>query len=58
MKNGTYTCSYHSPIGALILASDGVALTGLWFQGQKYESATLQDTATPRELPVFAQAKQ
>ena len=32
----TYTCTYASPLGEIVLASDGAALTGLWFAGQKY----------------------
>ena len=27
---------YTSPLGGITLASDGEALTGLWFDGQKY----------------------
>lgn len=46
-----------SPVGNLLLASDGQALTGLWLEGQKYFAATLDgDTAEQPELPVFRQA--
>ena len=31
-----YTSYYHSPIGRILLASDDLGLTGLWFEGQKY----------------------
>ena len=31
-----YTCKYLSPLGEMLLASDGEALTGAWFEGQKY----------------------
>ena len=31
-----YTCSYSSPLGEMLIASDGSAVTGLWFIGQKY----------------------
>ena len=31
-----YTCFYKSPLGGITMASDGNALTGLWFDGQKY----------------------
>ena len=31
-----YTAAYTSPLGPVTLASDGQALTGLWFLGQKY----------------------
>ncbi len=42
---------YPSPAGRMLLASDGAALTGLWFDGQKYFP---QRAMTPREdLPLF-----
>ena len=45
---------YHSPLGALTLASDGSRLTGLWFDGQKHFAATLHKEHEQRqELPVF-----
>lgn len=36
-----YTCSYSSPLGEMLIASDGSAVTGLWFIGQKYFGSTL-----------------
>lgn len=48
-----YTAEYHSPFGLLTLASDGTALTGLWFAGQKYFGASL-GTHQPAELPIFS----
>ena len=51
-----YVTKISSPVGNLLLASDGQALTGLWLEGQKYFAATLDDNATERsELPVFRQ---
>lgn len=35
----TYTHHYDSPLGEITMASDGEALTGLWFDGQKYFAA-------------------
>ena len=52
----TYTYHYASPLGGITLASDGRHLTGLWFDGQKYFSSTLEKTHEPKDLPVFAQA--
>lgn len=51
------TCTYHydSPLGGITLASDGSALTGLWFDGQKYFGATLPPICETRPLPVFEQ---
>ena len=31
-----YIHHYKSPLGGITMASDGKALTGLWFDGQKY----------------------
>ena len=52
-----YEGSYASPLGRIILGSDGEALTGLWFEGQKYERSTLKDAVIREDLPVFAQAR-
>ena len=50
-----YICHYHSPLGGITLASDGQALTGLWFDGQKYFADTLGGEYEERDLPVFRQ---
>lgn len=34
---------YASPIGRMLLQSDGSALTGLWLEGQKYEPSVPSD---------------
>ena len=58
-----HTFHYDSPLGGIVLASDGNALTGLWFGEQKYSgnSADTGDAGrdegkVPRRgiLPVFA----
>lgn len=46
---------YTSPIGGITFASDGEALTGLWFDGQKYFPNKLVDESTEAELPIFTQ---
>lgn len=51
-----YLSRYLSPLGGITLASNGTALTGLWFDGQKYYAANLTDEQTEKDLPVFAQA--
>ena len=38
------------------MASDGEALTGLWFDGQTYYAGTLTGTEQEADLPVFTQA--
>ena len=52
-----YTYSYSSPLGRILLASDGAALTGLWFEGQKYFAAALDGQHEEKALPVFEQTK-
>ena len=51
-----FTCRYHSPLGGIVLASDGKVLTGLWFDGQKHVPHHLTADSTGSELPVFRQA--
>ena len=46
-----YIHHYQSPLGGITLASDGKALTGLWFDDQKYFADTLE-----KDLPIFEQA--
>lgn len=54
----TYTAHYDSPIGGITLASDGHALTGLWFDGQKHFPSTLtKETSEDSDLPVFKQTR-
>ena len=48
---------YASPLGGITLASDGEALTGLWFDGQKYFADTLQEEYKEKPLPVFREAE-
>lgn len=50
-----YTAHYLSPLGAITLASDGTALIGLWFDGQKYFANTLEDTAKKKNLSLFTE---
>ena len=46
---------YISPLGGITLASDGEALTGLWFDGQKYFPHKLISESNEAELPIFTQ---
>ncbi|MBR6951432.1 MAG: methylated-DNA--[Oscillospiraceae bacterium] len=48
-----YVHRYASPLGGVTLASDGTALTGLWFDGQKYFASTLDPLHEEKNLPVF-----
>ena len=44
---------YPSPIGSITISSNGTALTGLWFDGQKYFAQTLSEPYEEKLLPVF-----
>lgn len=48
-----YIYKYQSPLGGITMASNGEALTGLWFDGQKYFGDTLREQREERKLPVF-----
>ena len=48
------TYHYDSPLGGITLSSDGEALTGLWFDGQKYFPCALLCGGEEKNLPVFA----
>ncbi len=50
-----YTFRYRSPLGSIILAGDGEALTGLWFDGQKYVPRSIISESTEAEVPDFTQ---
>ena len=53
-----YTYRYASPLGGITMASDGVNLTGLWFDGQKYFTADLPESHTKKYICVFGQTEQ
>ena len=48
-----YIYKYISPIGIITLSSNGTALTGLWFDGQKNFAQTLSKPYEEKLLPVF-----
>lgn len=55
----TYYRHYLTPLGEVTLASDGTALTGLWFVGQKYDGAAgivIDSCEIP--LSIFQQTEQ
>ena len=53
-----YIYHYDSPIGGMTMASNGEALTGLWFDGQKYFASTLSGKHMEKELPVFDRTRE
>lgn len=53
-----FTSHYTSPLGEMLLASDGDCLTGLWFEGQRFYAAGLsRDAREENGLKIFADAK-
>lgn len=52
-----YICKYLSPIGLITLASNGTAVTGAWFEGQKYYASTLKGAYEEKEVPSLSRAK-
>ena len=52
-----YIHHYRSPLGGITLTSDGTALTGLWFDGQKYFADGLDADHEERALSVFGAAE-
>jgi len=53
MKHYAYT---DSPLGRMLLTSDGHALTGLYFVGQKYQAVPPEDCVDEPRAQPFAQA--
>lgn len=51
-----YLHRFFSPLGEILAASDGEALTGLWFRGQKHCPDPAAGGYAEGELPVFALA--
>jgi len=57
-----FTRRYPSPLGEIFLASDGDALTGLWFDGQRFfPKETFEENCpkeiAPRERQIFSETK-
>ena len=52
-----YTQKYASPVGDMLLAADGIGLTGVWFDGEKFFADNLPAEHAERETPTLAVAK-
>ena len=48
-----YIRSYASPLGNITLACDGSALTGLWFDSQRFSRYTLSSSLRKSDVPVL-----
>ncbi|MBR6992936.1 MAG: methylated-DNA--[Methanobrevibacter sp.] len=51
-----YSTDYLSPLGEMIISSDGEAICGVWFYGQKH-FPSLDDFTQNDDLPVFSDVK-
>ena len=52
-----YFTTQTTPLGPILLSSDGDRLTGLWLEGQKYyPAAQAQSGQFQNDLPIFRQA--
>lgn len=52
-----YISYYESPLGKILLASDGTYLTGLWFVNQKYFAQNLTTATVASEKEIFTLTK-
>lgn len=52
-----FTCKIQTPLGEMLAASDGSALTGLWFEGQKHFATGLNLPGEAKKLPLFDEVK-
>lgn len=54
-----YITQYQSPLGKILLASDGENIIGLWLEGQKYFGDSVEGEKTQKdELLVFIAARE
>jgi O-6-methylguanine DNA methyltransferase len=54
----TYSTHYSSPVGSILLASNGESLVGLWIEGQKYFGDTVEEAMNEKfNLPIFTATK-
>jgi methylated-DNA-[protein]-cysteine S-methyltransferase len=56
MKTAVHFDTVRSPLGPLVLATDGFALTGAWFDGQRHQPPMDTTWARRPDVPVLRQA--
>ena len=56
MKSAVYFDYVSSAFGPIVLATDGIALTGVWFDGQRYQPPMDSRWERRRDLPILQQA--
>lgn len=53
-----YSTDYDSPIGKIIIVSDGEAICGVWFYGQNHFLSSINEDVIPNdELAIFENVK-
>lgn len=52
-----FTCEYASPLGAITLACDREAITGLWFREKTRYVPRLPEDAVQEEVPLLREGK-
>ena len=54
-----YSTNYESPLGEMLIVSDGETICGVWFYGQKhFKSTVIGKTIHDDDLSIFKKAKQ
>ena len=48
-----YSTNYSSPIGEMLIVSDGEALCGVWFYTQKHFKSTVDEIVQNDDLAIF-----
>ena len=56
MNNIVCFDSFESPLGTLVVATDGAGLTGVWFDGQRHQPPIGPDWQRRPELPILRRA--
>lgn len=56
MKTAVYYDCMESPLGTLVLATDGEALTGAWFDGQRHQPPIGPQWRRRHDVPILRQA--
>lgn len=51
-----FSGAHRTPAGAVVMASDGDVITGLWFEGQRHFMSGIGETSEAN-LPVFEQTR-
>ena len=53
----TYSCTIETPLGLMTAAAENDALTGLWFNGQKYFPPAAEKWSCKPDQPIFTELK-